>query len=192
MKVENKSQWLAAIYVGIQLTILAFFTFSSQWITRSNILNIFILLGILIGLWAIYAVGPSRANIRPLPHPKGALITNGPYKFIRHPMYTAQLLVTAVWVINNNSIPYVVLWIVYLSILAMKLNFEEKQLLVQFPEYGKYKQHTWRLLPLIWYHFGHGFDDIFVFKNNSINNFSNRLYIIYQTNPLSRRKYILK
>ena len=150
MKAENKSQWLASIYVGMQLTILAFFIFTSQWITRSNILNIFILLGILIGLWAIYAVGPSRANIRPLPHPKGALITNGPYKFIRHPMYTAQLLVTAVWVINNNSIPYVVLWVVYLSILAMKLNFEEKQLLVQFPEYGKYKQHTWRLLPLIW------------------------------------------
>ena len=46
----------------------------------------------LIGLWAVQTMHLGRFNIIPDPMPDIQLVTTGPYRFIRHPMYFSILL----------------------------------------------------------------------------------------------------
>ena len=48
--------------------------------------------GIMLGIWAIAIMGMTNTNITPLVKQSAILVTNGPYAFIRHPMYSAVLL----------------------------------------------------------------------------------------------------
>ena len=59
-------------------------------------------LGIALGLWAAVFLG---RGLTPLPLPNGVvgLVTSGPYRWVRHPMYTAVMLVTAGVAVRSGS-----------------------------------------------------------------------------------------
>jgi protein-S-isoprenylcysteine O-methyltransferase Ste14 len=76
------------------------------------------------------------------------LITAGPYRWVRHPMYTALFaafvglaLVSASWLI-------VILVVAAILVLCARIGKEETMMMVQFgAEYRAYMQRTGRLLP---------------------------------------------
>ena len=78
-----------------------------------------------------------------------SLMTSGPYQFIRHPIYTAfllilgsTLLISANWLIGLTWISMTVLEV------ASRVNFEENLMLEYFGEpYREYMRKTGRLLP---------------------------------------------
>ncbi len=47
--------------------------------------------GALLGLWALSCNRPGNFNIRPTPRAGGQLVQRGPYRWIRHPMYSAVM-----------------------------------------------------------------------------------------------------
>ena len=49
-------------------------------------------LGVLLGLWALSSNRLGNFNIRPVPRAGGTLVQQGPYRWIRHPMYASQAL----------------------------------------------------------------------------------------------------
>ncbi len=77
------------------------------------------------------------------------LITSGPYKRIRHPMYVAFLLLhIAVFLIVSNWIIGVT-WMVFLiTIIIVRVKPEEDMMLERFgDEYSQYMKRTWRFFP---------------------------------------------
>lgn len=103
-----------------------------------------------LGLWTLWANRPGNFNIRPEPHPDGHLVQEGPYRWVRHPMYGAVLLLAAgatAWVANYVG---VALWLALLAVLIAKANLEEQWLLQHYPHYANYRLHTWRLVPWIY------------------------------------------
>ena len=85
----------------------------------------------------------------PEPSANATLITNGPYKFIRHPMYTAVLLFCVGLLICNFSLLRTVLVTALIIVLIIKLTLEEKLLLQKFEAYQDYHKQTYRLIPLV-------------------------------------------
>ena len=144
----NKS--IAFIFTFSQLFIFSYFILTSKWLTDSIPLNTMILSGLILGIWAIIRAHPLRINILPLPHPRGQLITFGPYRYIRHPMYSAQLLVTLAWVIDGGLVSQWLFWTLYVIVLIIKLKYEERNLTEQFENYREYRLRTQHLLPFIW------------------------------------------
>lgn len=104
------------------------------------------LLGSLIGVWAI-ATMRLRVSIFPEPGLVNKLTFAGPYKFIRHPMYTAVIISTASFV---ASVVICALWVLLLVVLLYKLSYEESLLLAKFPDYKAYMLKTKRLVPLVY------------------------------------------
>ncbi|MBU1920357.1 isoprenylcysteine carboxylmethyltransferase family protein, partial [bacterium] len=103
----------------------------------------------LLALWAFSINKPHSRLIFPEPPPDSRLLTTGPYKFIRHPMYSALLLATLVWTINDFSWLRFIVWLILLANACFKLTFEEKLLTARFPDYSEYITKTKRLIPFV-------------------------------------------
>ena len=78
------------------------------------------------------------------------LVTSGPYRFVRHPLYLTEGIA-----IIGLCIQYISLWTALLVALQIafqlrRMNYEEAVLTAQFPEYATYSLTTARLIPGIY------------------------------------------
>ncbi len=100
-----------------------------------------------MGLWALSANWLGNFNIRPTLKARAALVVHGPYRWVRHPMYTAVLLAAgaAAWVSGQGADALAVL--VLLCVLWAKAGIEERALLQRFAQYPAYRSRTSRFVP---------------------------------------------
>ncbi len=106
--------------------------------------------GLGLGLWAMLSMRLNTIRVSPVPARSGRLTTNGPYRYIRHPMYTSLLLFFGIWVAFRPSIPAVLVYGVLCVNMIIKLRYEERLLILKYPEYKAYCRETHRLVPLIY------------------------------------------
>lgn len=136
------------ILVLVQAICSVYIVFSGGIIPK-NVYSIIILAsGLLLGIWAMLEFR-FRFNIFPELLNDSVLVTSGPYRFIRHPIYTAVLLITLAYVTNHFTYINLSLWVVLLIVLNVKLRYEEKFLMERFKEYGEYRSRTKTLVPFV-------------------------------------------
>jgi protein-S-isoprenylcysteine O-methyltransferase Ste14 len=102
-----------------------------------------------VGLWALVSNRPGNFNIRPTPHINGVLIQTGPYHWIRHPMYTAVMLLGSACGMTLSSGLGWLLWTILAFVLLSKALLEERWMTALHPTYTQYKTRTKRFLPYI-------------------------------------------
>jgi protein-S-isoprenylcysteine O-methyltransferase Ste14 len=103
--------------------------------------------GGLLGAWSLTSNRPGNFNIRPLPRAGGQLVQSGPYRWIRHPMYSAVMLCGLACVWAN---PLAWAWgaqLALMAVLASKAAVEERWMLVAHAGYADYRARTWRFVP---------------------------------------------
>jgi protein-S-isoprenylcysteine O-methyltransferase Ste14 len=106
-----------------------------------------------LGVWALSANRPGNFNIRPTPRPGGQLVQTGPYRWIRHPMYTAILLaaLAALYGVDMGSRTAVGTAFLSLAVvLWFKAGMEERWMLARHPAYAEYVKVTDRFVPWLW------------------------------------------
>lgn len=111
---------------------------------------VMILIGLALGLWSIQTIRLGNFNISPLPKPHGIMIAHGPYRLIRHPMYTAILLVCWPLVLGHFSWLRLVMVVGLTIVLIAKLHLEESYLKKAFVAYLAYTRVSKKLIPFIW------------------------------------------
>jgi protein-S-isoprenylcysteine O-methyltransferase Ste14 len=82
-----------------------------------------------------------------LPDVRG-LVTRGPYRFVRHPLYLGEL--TSLLGIALGADRWqlaVALWLVAVALQLVRTKYEERSLRAEFPEYSQYAERTKRLIP---------------------------------------------
>jgi protein-S-isoprenylcysteine O-methyltransferase Ste14 len=79
----------------------------------------------------------------------GKLITSGPYKYIRHPIYAAVVFFTVVGVLANSSLINGILGLLIVAGMITRALCEERLLRLQYPEYADYARCTWRMIPYV-------------------------------------------
>lgn len=102
-----------------------------------------------VGLWTLSVNRPGNFNIHPEPHPEGHLVQDGPYRFVRHPMYGSVLLLAAGAAMWLSSVMGWALFVALLCVLMVKARMEERWLEQRYPQYAEYRQRTYRLVPLV-------------------------------------------
>lgn len=103
-----------------------------------------------LGAWALASNRPGNFNVHPAPRAGGQLVQHGPYRWLRHPMYTAVLLGAAACA---AALGHAAAWGVGLALLVVlvaKARLEERWLLVQHAGYAAYRARTARFLPGLW------------------------------------------
>jgi protein-S-isoprenylcysteine O-methyltransferase Ste14 len=106
--------------------------------------------GGLLALWALGSNRPGNFNIHPSPRAGGRLVQGGPYRWIRHPMYSAILLcgLACAWVAAS---PWA--WAaeaVTVAVLTVKAGLEERWMLGAHPGYAAYRARTRRFVPWVY------------------------------------------
>ena len=83
-----------------------------------------------------------------MPEARG-LVTRGPYRWIRHPIYLGEIVSALGLVIGAFTWPMLGLFVVFFGLQYWRAMLEEDALEEAFPEYAEYRKHTYRLLPLV-------------------------------------------
>ncbi len=104
------------------------------------------LVGLVAALRAFLNLGSS---LTPLPDPKpGApLVTTGVYGQVRHPLYRAVLIAALGVALALGSFLHLVLLLALVGVLGGKARREERQLLLQHPDYASYRASTAAIVP---------------------------------------------
>jgi protein-S-isoprenylcysteine O-methyltransferase Ste14 len=102
---------------------------------------------LLLFIWVHHSLGPNF-SVALCVQDRHTLVTSGPYRWIRHPMYTAfYILHLATWLLTANGFIGAT-WIAGLTLLiAWRIRREERMMIKKFgKEYRSYIEQTRRFL----------------------------------------------
>ena len=137
------------ILVIIQLICIALILLTGRLVPRSFPLQIVFVLALSLGVWALWIINFKNFRLTPNFPKDTRLVAKGPYKLIRHPMYSCLLLTTLMIVLDDLSIIRIAIWIILFIDLYIKLVYEEKLIIDRNTDYLIYKRGTKRLIPFI-------------------------------------------
>jgi protein-S-isoprenylcysteine O-methyltransferase len=116
-----------------------------NWV--SIITAIMIAFGLILRIWAVVILGrwfTWNVSVQP----GQVLVTEGPYRAIRHPSYMgAWLVFVGSCVLLRSYVAALAASILLLSAFSRRIRHEESLMLATFPEYEAYKETTGALIP---------------------------------------------
>jgi len=96
----------------------------------------------ILSLWVVIYNRFGNWSVFPQPKEHSQLIMKGPYRFMRHPMYTAVILGGFSCVAHNQTLQSTVSLLTLIVILNIKARYEEKLLRFHFSDYSAYQSAT--------------------------------------------------
>ena len=142
-------QMLGLLLVALQIGLIAAIAWPLGVWTWSWAAAGVTLAGAALGAWTLWFNRPGNFDIRPQVKPSAKLILTGPYRYLRHPMYSTVLLGSAGLVLFH---PAAWLWLALAALFAVlfaKAMLEERSLGPKFPEYANYAQRVRRFVPYL-------------------------------------------
>ena len=103
---------------------------------------------ILLMLWARITFGLRSFHATANPT-AGGLVTSGPYRYIRHPIYTAACWFGWAGILAHASAASIALGAVLLAGGLVRMLGEERLVAERYPEYGEYARRTKRMIPFV-------------------------------------------
>ncbi|MBE3063599.1 MAG: isoprenylcysteine carboxylmethyltransferase family protein [Spirochaetes bacterium] len=107
--------------------------------------------GYLLMAWALIALGRNYQLGGTAPRSEDEIVIDGPYKLVRHPMYTAALSISIGLAGLTQSWALCCVFLVYLVLVVLLIPMEEGGLRKAYGDrYVAYEQKARRLVPLVY------------------------------------------
>lgn len=150
MKISmNGDRIKSSLLVSIQLACILAILASGPLLAANRFLLFAEAAGLALGLWSLAVMGSRNLNIAPTVRGGAQLITGGPYRFIRHPMYASLLLVIWVVIIDYSTLLRLIFGLILTADLTIKMLYEEGILKRHFLDYPAYMERTKRIIPFL-------------------------------------------
>jgi len=143
--------WKSFFFTILQFLAMLLLFLTGPWFSQKVFLNLIMILGLGIWIWSFWIMFRQKSyGLFPEVGRQNTLVTSGPYRFIRHPIYSGMLLLGLGFTLNFFSYFRAFLFLLLLISSLLKLNFEEKILEKHFKEYLNYQKKTKKLIPFIY------------------------------------------
>lgn len=111
----------------------------------------FYVTGFALMAWALIRLGANYQLGGSAPRSTDMLITNGPFQWVRHPMYTAALCISLGLAGLLLSWLFFGVFCIYLVLILLLIPVEEEKLEKRYGDaYGAYLKKTKRMVPLVY------------------------------------------
>ncbi len=137
------------LLVVLQFSFILLLLAGTKNMKQPVLFTIFLSVSVLLLVWAAVVMKKSRLRIMPDPHRNATLVNSGPYRLIRHPMYTAVLCAGIALLLAHFSYIRLFYWAALFVVLVSKLLYEEKMLSQKFRNYPGYMKKTFRIIPWV-------------------------------------------
>ena len=94
--------------------------------------------GLLLGLWPLWQL---RRSFSIVPAAR-ELVTSGPYRFARHPIYAAHILGYAGLWLLHATFPLALVVVLWFALMCLRVHYEEQLLMQVFPTYAAYRERV--------------------------------------------------
>ncbi len=132
---------VVATWLPFSLPLLASESSVPLWLVLTA--DVLLLGGLAFTLWALLNLGRSLSIVAQARQ----LVRSGPYAWVRHPVYTGELVAVLGIVLVAPSVAGVAAWVVLIALQTYRTVHEERVLAEAFPQYAEYRNSTPRLLP---------------------------------------------
>lgn len=120
---------------------LPWFSSGWSWLARAAAL-----LAVALAASAYRSLRPAF-RVRPEPHATAPFIAHGIYRWIRHPMYSAVLMLAVSMVVHVRSLVAVGVWWLLAAVLLVKSRYEDALWRARAPEAADYQRRVGRFVP---------------------------------------------
>lgn len=138
------------LWVSMQFLTIGSLIYLGPALSSSFIGKISQITSLLLASWAIFEMRKSRLSVLPDLKPGAHLVTSGPYKLIRHPMYTSLILLFAPITFEQPTIYKYLIFSTLLFVILKKTHYEETQLSKRFKQFAAYRKTSYIIIPFIW------------------------------------------
>jgi protein-S-isoprenylcysteine O-methyltransferase Ste14 len=154
---DRRNRWVLPAFFGVGFAAAFFPAFADRegfWVIGGNSIRwVGVILagaGGALRLWPVFVLGDRFSGLVAI-QPGHTLVTNGVYRFIRHPSYVGLMINSVGWGMAFNTWIGILFAVALLPPLIARIHAEEKLLLSQFGnEYADFCKHTWKLIPSIY------------------------------------------
>jgi protein-S-isoprenylcysteine O-methyltransferase Ste14 len=80
---------------------------------------------------------------------RGGIVSTGPYKYLRHPIYSAVIYFMAAGVVAHFSLRAFAAFALIVAGAVVRMVAEERMLVQRYPEYREYMRRTARIIPFV-------------------------------------------
>ncbi len=105
--------------------------------------SVLIVLGLAGSVWSLKALG---TNLSVIAQVRG-LAATGPYRWVRHPLYVAEIVTVLGIVLRSPNLGVLALWVLLVLLQAYRAVTEERLLTDVQPGYADYRRGTARFVP---------------------------------------------
>lgn len=105
-------------------------------------------MAVALSVWARRSFPKGTFRVAAAPD-ASAIIRRGPYRFVRHPMYSAALLFIWTAVLSHLSLWTLALAAIVTLVVLTRVVAEERLLRARYPEYREYARFTKSLVPFV-------------------------------------------
>jgi protein-S-isoprenylcysteine O-methyltransferase Ste14 len=137
------------LFISIQFACIGYLLISGPLFANNSWLFLMEILGIGLAFWAIVAMSQSKFNVLPDVRDGASLIKSGPYKYVRHPMYSALIVIFLALIIDEFLVLRLLVYLALTATLVAKQFYEEGLLKKEFGQYRYYQENTWRIIPFV-------------------------------------------
>lgn len=99
--------------------------------------------------WSVWALRSLATNLSIVPQAR-ALVTRGPYRWVRHPLYFGELVALSGLALHGGRWPLAAVVLAELAMQMYRARREESLLSQQVHGYDAYAARTRRLIPGVW------------------------------------------
>lgn len=107
--------------------------------------DVLVIVGFSLCVWCLWWLGRSFSVMAQARR----LVTGGPYRYVRHPLYVCEVVALAGIILRNPTWPAFVIAAVALLFQYLRIKNEENVLRGTFPEYNDYARSTPMLVPTL-------------------------------------------
>ena len=135
-------------YAGMISGLLGLLAMRTLFSSSSLVISLQVL-ALLLFLWSRVTFGRRSYHVV-ADATEGGLVTGGPYRYIRHPIYTAFCLFTSAGVAAHWSWSAALCGGFILGSAVIRIFCEESLVAARYPDYGQYRATTWRMIPYLY------------------------------------------